>query len=172
MSEAQNKLDFLQTDINETEYSALIDFIQEDVSVNDRVDASFHFIKYHDCINREKDFLNVLKNHLVYYCFSKERYANKKPHEIASLVFEGRDKFFNPKDSKDTTSRKQRLGSSMSGELGEVALYFLLESFLKAPQIVSKMSLKTTQGENYKGSDGMHVGFHRGKNCIFFVSQN
>ena len=152
-----------QLDINASSYAALIDVIQEDITVNDRVDASFHFVKYHDCNDREMDFLKNLRRHLIYYCFPKARYKDKAPEEIAELVFEGRDKFFNAKDSKNGRS-----GASRSGELGEIALYFLLESYLKAPQIVSKMSLKTTQGENFKGSDGIHVGIQGGKKCIFY----
>lgn len=150
-------------DVTESSYNALIDVIQEDIKVNDRVDASFHFLKYHDCIDREIDFLKSLRKHLVYYCFPKARYKGKTVDEITDLVFEGRDKFFNAKDSANG-----RKGSSRSGELGEIALYFLLESYLKAPQIISKMSLKTTQGENFKGSDGIHLGIQDGKKCIFY----
>jgi Cap4 SAVED domain len=152
-----------ELDISESSYTALIDVIQEDINVNTRVDASFHFIKYHDCIDREVDFLKNLRKHLVYYCFPKSRYTGKSVDEIADLVFEGRDKFFNAKDSANGRS-----GASRSGELGEIALYFLLESYLKAPQIISKMSLKTTQGENFKGSDGIHLGIQNGKKCIFY----
>ncbi|RZJ41936.1 MAG: DUF1837 domain-containing protein, partial [Chryseobacterium sp.] len=119
-------------DVSENSYTALIDVIQEDIKVNDRVDASFHFVKYHDCNNREADFLKSLRKHLVYYCFPKARYSGKSVEEITDLVFEGRDKFFNAKDSANG-----RKGSSRSGELGEIALYFLLESYLKAPQIIS-----------------------------------
>jgi hypothetical protein len=158
----------LDLDISSETYSAIIDFLTEEVKVNDRVDASFHFIKYHDCIDREKDFLQMLRSQLVYYCFSKARYKDKKPNEICDLVFEGRDKFFNPKSTPSTPTKKGRSGASRSGELGEIALYFLLETFLKAPQIVSKMSLKTTQGENYKGSDGIHLGIFDEKKCVFY----
>jgi len=166
MIEQPFKLD--EPDISESEYSALIDFIQEDVKVNDRVDASFHFIKYHDCCDRENDFLKALRRRIVYYCFPKSRYKDIKGDELTDLVFEARDKFFNPKDSDSKGTKKGRSGASRSGELGEIALYFLLESFLKAPQIVSKMALKTTQGENYKGSDGIHLGIYNGKVCIFY----
>lgn len=153
----------LPLDVSEASYQALIDVIQEDIKVSDRVEASFHFLKYHDCVDRETDFLKTLRKHLIYYCFSKDRYQGKTVDEITELVFEGRDKFFNPKDSDNG-----RKGSTRSGELGEIALYFLLESYLKAPQIVSKMSLKTTQGENFKGSDGIHLGILGGKKCVFF----
>lgn len=152
-----------ETDIKKDKYSSIIDYIQQDAKINDRLDASFHFVKYHDGSDRESDLLNILRSNLVYYCFPKERYKGKSPSEITDLVFEGREKFFNPKNSKNGRS-----GASRSGELGEIALYFLLESFLNAPQIVSKMTLKTTQGENYKGADGIHVGIHNSKNCVFY----
>ncbi len=64
--------------------------------------------------------------------------------------------FFNPSNSNKTE------------ELGEIALYFLLESYLKAPQIVSKMSLKTTGDKNFNGSDGIHFGIYHNKKCIFY----
>ena len=72
------------------------------------------------------------------------------------LTYEARDKFFNPSDS------------ARSGELGEIALYFLLESYLNAPQIVSKMALKTSGAKNYNGSDGIHFGKYQDKYCVFY----
>lgn len=42
------------------------------------------------------------------------------------------------------------------GELGELFLYTFLEGSLGAPQILSKMSLKTTSGDYTKKSDGIH----------------
>lgn len=155
-------------DVQDGAYSALIDFLEQGVKINDRVEASFHFLKYHDCVNRESNFLTTLRNHLVFYCFPKDRYIGKSVNEICGLVFEGRDKFFHPADTPATDKRKERSGPSRSGELGELALYFLLESYLKAPQIVSKMSLKTTQGENFKGSDGIHIGIIGGNKCVFY----
>lgn len=47
--------------------------------------------------------------------------------------------------------------SEMSGEAGEVLLYLLAESLLEAPQILSKMSLKTSSNMHFHGSDGVHV---------------
>lgn len=43
------------------------------------------------------------------------------------------------------------------GEAGELLLYFLVESVLGAPQLMSKMKLKTNPGDEVKGSDGLHV---------------
>lgn len=43
------------------------------------------------------------------------------------------------------------------GELGEFLLYTLLEGHLKAPKILSKMSLKTNSADYVKGADGVHI---------------
>ncbi len=166
---AQTDIDIeRELDLTNEDYKAIVECLSDNVKVNDRVQASFHFIKYHDCNNRETDFLEILKSHLVYYCFPKHRYEGKRVSEICNLAFEGRDKFFNPKSSEATATRKPRSAASRTGELGEIALYFLLETFLKAPQIVSKMALKTTTGENFKGSDGIHLGIVGDRKCVFY----
>lgn len=145
------------TDVKKESYCAILEEVMcTTTKVTDRIEASFHFIKYHDCLNREGDFLKILRDHSIYYCFPKERYEGKSVSEISGLTFEARDKFFNPSDP------------NKSGEFGEVALYFLLESYLKAPQIVSKMSLKTTGQKNYNGSDGIHFGIYQKKKCLFY----
>lgn len=47
--------------------------------------------------------------------------------------------------------------SSTSGEAGELLLYLLTERVLGAPQILSKMSLKTANMVHYHGADGVHA---------------
>ncbi|MCT4378161.1 DUF1837 domain-containing protein [Leuconostoc falkenbergense] len=42
------------------------------------------------------------------------------------------------------------------GELGELILYTFLEGYLHAPQILSKMAIKTTNKDYTKNSDGIH----------------
>lgn len=144
-------------DVKRQSYDAILEeVICETTKISDRIEASFHFIKYNDCFDREKDFLRILRGHTIHYCFPKERYKRKMDTEIVDLTYEARDKFFNPTDP------------NKSGELGEIALYFLLESYLKAPQIISKMSLKTTGQKNYNGSDGIHFGIYREKKCVFY----
>lgn len=43
-----------------------------------------------------------------------------------------------------------------TGELGELLLYCFLESHLKAPKILSKLELKTSNNQYVNGSDGVH----------------
>src|SRR5690606_18249140 len=46
-----------------------------------------------------------------------------------------------------------------TGEGGEILLYILVEEFLKIPQMISKMSLKTSGALHYQGADGIHVKY-------------
>jgi hypothetical protein len=46
-----------------------------------------------------------------------------------------------------------------TGEGGEILLYILILEYLKIPQLISKMSLKTSGQVHYQGADGIHVKF-------------
>jgi len=46
-----------------------------------------------------------------------------------------------------------------TGEGGEILLYILVQEFLKLPQLISKMSLKTSGQIHYQGADGIHVSY-------------
>ncbi|MCZ0961819.1 DUF1837 domain-containing protein [Paracoccus sp. EF6] len=54
---------------------------------------------------------------------------------------------------------KAKKGSHRSGEAGEILLFILVEWLLKAPQIVSKMYLKTNNNMPVHGTDGIHARF-------------
>lgn len=46
-----------------------------------------------------------------------------------------------------------------TGEGGELLLYLLIQSVLKLPQAISKMSLKTSGQLHYQGADAIHLGY-------------
>lgn len=46
-----------------------------------------------------------------------------------------------------------------TGEFGEMLLYTLVQEILELPQLISKMSLKTSGKLHYQGADGIHVKF-------------
>lgn len=47
-----------------------------------------------------------------------------------------------------------------TGEFGEMLLYTLVQEILELPQLISKMSLKTSGKLHYQGADGIHVKFN------------
>jgi len=57
---------------------------------------------------------------------------------------EAKEKFVQPKNGK-------------TGEPGELIIFFLLEGYLRAPKIFSKMSLKTHPQMHVHGADGVHL---------------
>jgi hypothetical protein len=66
------------------------------------------------------------------------------PVQLSSLVF-------------DAVSKMRK--SDRSGEPGEILLYLMLEIVLDAPQLVSKVSLKTSSEMEVHGADALHVAW-------------
>lgn len=48
-----------------------------------------------------------------------------------------------------------------TGEFGEMLLYILVQEILELPQLISKMSLKTSGQLHYQGADGIHVKYDK-----------
>lgn len=65
-----------------------------------------------------------------------------------------------------TASNPNDLGAG--GELGEILLYLFLEQKLNAPKLLSKVELKTTNGQYVFGSDGVHLLQINGQPVPFF----
>jgi hypothetical protein len=114
----------------------------------DGVDATIrlHYVKFNKDSTPKFDVLaKCLVEHISFYCIS----ACKRPTEVTltianRLFMQARDMF-----------RK----IDTAGETGELLLYFLLETVLKAPQVVCKMELKTNPADEVKGGDGIHVSY-------------
>lgn len=72
--------------------------------------------------------------------------------------------------SKIVKLRKKAIGLftdlKKTGEGGELLLYILILEILKIPQLISKMSLKTSGQVHYHGSDGIHVDYDKIANTL------
>jgi hypothetical protein len=53
-----------------------------------------------------------------------------------------------------------------TGEFGEMLLYTLTQEVLGLPQLISKMSLKTSGKLHYQGADGVHVKYDEKENAL------
>lgn len=104
----------------------------------------FHYLKL-DGNGRPqwRELARNLASHILSYCFSVQRRKSATTDvELMDLSREAREFF-----------RK----SDRSGEAGEMLLFFLLEAVLGAPQMVSKIALKTSPEVETYGSDGVHM---------------
>ena len=57
-------------------------------------------------------------------------------------------------------------GLNKTGEFGEMMLYILAQEVLKLPQLISKMSLKTSGNVHYHGADGVHVKYEESDDSL------
>lgn len=53
-----------------------------------------------------------------------------------------------------------------TGEGGEILLYILIQEYLKLPQLISKMSLKTSGQLHYQGADGVYFKYDKNNDCL------
>ncbi len=108
-----------------------------------------------------KALAKMLYTYVIDYCLSSRN--RKEPlttRQAAKLTKEARNLFRHPDISGDSADK--------TGEAGELLLYFLIEAVLKAPQVVSKMELKTNHKDEVKGSDGIHARFNNESGLVDF----
>lgn len=126
-------------------YEACLDALPEVAQLkNVRARLRFQFLKMNpNGAPKFRELAEGIANQMVEYCFSaSKRKMAKTPSAKTALALE---------------ARKLLRRSDTSGESGEMLLYLLLESVLKAPQVVAKMDLKTNRKMELHGSDGIHM---------------
>lgn len=145
------KLDDYLT-IVQSDYGNVFDAIDHDIEFADKeINLRFQFLKFDGNGNPKLDLLiEVLEGYITQYCFSAQKRdmsgLGDTEREIAQNRLQGQ-------------ARRLFRGTDTSGEAGEMLLYFLIESVLKAPQVVAKMDLKTNRNMELHGSDGIHISF-------------
>ncbi|PFR26497.1 hypothetical protein COK19_12790 [Bacillus cereus] len=88
------------------------------------------------------DLVDALEDCIVTYCLSAKELEKLKENVGKKYT---------------RAVRKLRNYKANDGELGEILLYCMLESHLKAPKIFTKMELKTSSEDYVKGADGVHL---------------
>lgn len=136
----------------------MLEFTEELEGKN--VEIRFHFLKL--TANGEpavKLLAEVLYNYILQYCIAqKNRPEPLNPVQVMKLAKEARSLFRHPLISDDSPDK--------TGEAGEALLFFLIEAVLKAPQVVSKMELKTNHKDEVKGSDGIHMRWNEAEQVV------
>lgn len=108
---------------------------------------------------RVNDFVDFISNKIVEYAIPRTEFEKAKQHlvkynsdvELAKLRRKAETLFT---DIKNT------------GEGGEILLYILVQEFLKIPQLLCKMPLKTNSRMHYHGVDGVHAEFDKANNAL------
>jgi hypothetical protein len=139
--------DILQSivEARSTDYAANFGHLEHTIAFEAPPAASLrlHFVKTDASGQpRFRELAYLLAKYITTYCFTAERRKDLKEQERNEMYMQARDLF-----------RR----TANSGQLGELLIYFLLETVLKAPQALKKMPLTTNPKEERKGSDGVHL---------------
>ena len=153
------------TSVELDDYDDCLSVLEHEYYVNGiNANIRMHYIKLDgNGLPMVKALAKMLYTYIIDYCIA----ARNRPEPLTArqstkLTKQARDLFRHPEIS-DVSPDK-------TGEAGELLLYFLMEAVLKAPQLVSKMELKTNHKDEVKGSDGIHARFNKetGLVDIFF----
>lgn len=112
------------------------------------------------------------------YCLKVDANNNPRLNELINYIDEKILEYAIPKKEIDEAKEHMALTGSpnrivrlrrkaeglftdleLTGEGGEILLYILVQELLKIPQLISKMSLKTSGQLHYQGADGIHVDY-------------
>lgn len=131
-----------------------------------RVRLHANYIRFRGHEPTIHEFVDVLSKKLALFCLhrkyvsdTQEKWtglsANKVLESAIDLHKKAVDLFI--KANKNT---------NRNGEFGELITFLLIETALKAPQLVAKMSLKTSPQMPVHGSDGIHVAYDAKKKAL------
>lgn len=92
-----------------------------------------------------------MRNAIVDYAIPRSKVADAKARD---------QKYSSTEALTDLVERAKRSFTDLAktGEGGEMLLFLLAERFLKLPQILCKMDLKTDSRMHYHGADGVYAG--------------
>lgn len=122
------------------------------------ISLTFHYIRFRNNLPRIDNFISKLCDLIISFCLSRDKYSEISHDQVRSLYLEAKRKFAEPANNR-------------SGEPGELIIFYLLEGYMQAPQIMSKMSLKTNQQMHVHGADGVHMDLE-GENIQLYFGES
>lgn len=132
-----------------------------------KLSGKFFYLNFKDSQPSINDFVEFIYGQIIDFCIPyRERI------EILKKIEETHDS----KYALELSDKAKRLfirakkQQYSSGEPGELILFILLETILNAPQIVSKMYLKTSVNMPVHGADAIHVAYNNdaGMLCLYW----
>ena len=157
--------DFLLSTLNRlargdfNSYEAFLHTVEKEKKIDET-----ETISYWHCIeldgngrDRTKDFVKNIITDIIDYVIPRSRIA------------EAYEKYRKDSTSRNIMKLRQEaqetfVNSVNSGELGELILFVLAEKFLKLPQVICKMNLKTNHNMYFNGADGVYLGLTESNN--------
>lgn len=153
------------------DFSLLAKFIRSlkpETCGNDYITIRGHYLPFQGAKPRLGELLEQIS---IYICnFALSRSEIDAVHQKVQGASD-QDKMLAYVRLRDTAAElfiKAQKSTNRNGECGELLLYLLTEWILEAPQLLAKMSMKTTSSMPVHSSDGIHVKFDVQSNKLIF----
>lgn len=134
---------------------------------SERIEVRCSYVAFRDGEVTFNEFIEAISNVIIPFCLPRQQIVevtNKMKNSGNHVIFARLMSELHEKARGLFIKAKK--GSHRSGEAGEIVLYVLNEWILKAPQIVSKMYLKTNNNMPVHGTDGIHARFDKNLNKL------
>jgi hypothetical protein len=146
---------------SDNELHSRIELIEKDIKFEStETSAHFYFIKLDGNGNpRKRDLLQYVATKILDYSIPKK-------DQIAAREYYLKNNSSSKVIELEHKARELFVDLEKTGELGEMLLYILTEDILKLPQIISKMTLKTSGKLHYQGADGVHFNYNESDDTL------
>jgi len=103
-----------------------------------------------------EDFVELLSTKLIAFCLPRKEIRSTQERWVKLTTQKQVEDAVRLHNRALDLFKRANRATNRNGEFGEVIAYLLIESVLRAPQLVAKMSLKTNSQMPVHGSDGIH----------------
>lgn len=136
-----------------------------------RLTTSFYYLAFRDGLPTVAEFAKFLKHEIVNFCIPYSRRAKTAERAQANQK-DARRLFVDEYEKARSLFIQASNELDRGGECGELILYLILEAIFGAPQVVSKMFLKTSGNMPVHGADGIHVSLDQSGVLTFFLGES
>ena len=165
MEDIKSKFDILLGDFSHLE--PRICHREYDTTIcSERINVRCSHISFRDGEVTFEEFLDSITDLIAPFCLPRSEIQSvQNKTQGANHVTAARLMTMLSEKAKSLFIKAQK-GSHRSGEAGELVLYALNEWVLRAPQIISKMYLKTNNNMPVHGTDGIHARYDEQIRCL------
>lgn len=133
---------------------------------SERINVRCSYVSFRDGEITFEEFLDAIADLIVPFCLPRSEIQRVQKQTHGANHVTAARLMTKLTEKAKSLFIKAKKGSHRSGEAGELVLYALNEWILKAPQIVSKMYLKTNSNMPVHGTDGVHARYDDLEKCL------
>lgn len=141
-----------------------------DFSINEtypRISVRGSYLSFRDGLPTIEDFVTMVHRRITSFCLPRSELKAIHDLAITKSADEAAEIWTAAVTRASERYIKAKKGTHRSGEATEIILFILLEWVLRAPQIVSKMYLKTNNDMPVHGTDGIHARYDSESKKLF-----